>query len=129
MKILDPGSVVRESELGMALNASGWFDRAANTAAQLKSGKIMTKEQVKNLQAASAALFEEAKAAQLEVDNAFATRAKAYGANPENIIIDRGQRKGAAPTAPKKISTDADYNSLPSGAEFIAPDGSHRRKP
>jgi hypothetical protein len=29
----------------------------------------------------------------------------------------------------KKISSDADYNALPSGAEFIAPDGSHRRKP
>ena len=30
MKILDPGSVVRESELGMALQASGVLDRAAN---------------------------------------------------------------------------------------------------
>ena len=29
----------------------------------------------------------------------------------------------------KKISNDADYNALPSGVEFIAPDGSHRRKP
>jgi hypothetical protein len=27
------------------------------------------------------------------------------------------------------ISSDADYNALPSGAEFIAPDGSRRRKP
>lgn len=32
-------------------------------------------------------------------------------------------------TGPKQISSDAEYNSLPSGAEFIAPDGSHRRKP
>lgn len=30
---------------------------------------------------------------------------------------------------PKPISSDADYDALPSGAEFIAPDGSHRRKP
>lgn len=35
----------------------------------------------------------------------------------------------AAKGAPKKITSDADYNALPSGAEFIAPDGSHRRKP
>jgi len=34
------------------------------------------------------------------------------------------------PTAgPKQIKSDADYAALPSGAEFIAPDGSHRRKP
>lgn len=30
---------------------------------------------------------------------------------------------------PVKINSDADYANLPSGAEFIAPDGSHRRKP
>lgn len=30
---------------------------------------------------------------------------------------------------PKKIASDAEYNALPSGAEFIAPDGSTRRKP
>jgi hypothetical protein len=32
-------------------------------------------------------------------------------------------------SGPSKISSDEDYNKLPSGAEFIAPDGSHRRKP
>lgn len=31
--------------------------------------------------------------------------------------------------APTRISGDADYNALPSGAEFIAPDGTRRRKP
>ena len=35
----------------------------------------------------------------------------------------------ASPEAPRRISNDADYNALPSGAEFIAPDGSRRRKP
>jgi hypothetical protein len=32
-------------------------------------------------------------------------------------------------SGPKKISSDADYAKLPSGAEFIGPDGRHRRKP
>lgn len=32
-------------------------------------------------------------------------------------------------TAPAKITSDADYDALKSGDEFIAPDGSHRRKP
>jgi hypothetical protein len=30
---------------------------------------------------------------------------------------------------PAEITNDADYNALPSGTEFIAPDGSRRRKP
>ena len=36
---------------------------------------------------------------------------------------------GQSASGPKKIANDADYNALPSGAEFIAPDGSHRKKP
>lgn len=91
MKILDPNSVVRESELGMALNASGWFDRAANIANTLKSGKIMTPTQKESLKEASRVLFEEAKSAQREVDASFEQKAKSYGANPKNIITDRGQ--------------------------------------
>lgn len=36
----------------------------------------------------------------------------------------------AAPSGgPKRIKTDAEYNALPSGATFIAPDGTTRRKP
>lgn len=30
---------------------------------------------------------------------------------------------------PTKISSDADFDKLPSGAEFVGPDGKHRRKP
>lgn len=32
-------------------------------------------------------------------------------------------------TSPKRIANDSDYNALPSGAEFIGPDGKKRRKP
>ncbi len=40
-----------------------------------------------------------------------------------------GGSGGKAAAAPKKITSDAEYNELPSGAEFIAPDGKKRRKP
>ncbi|CAE6826929.1 hypothetical protein R20943_06447 [Paraburkholderia aspalathi] len=41
----------------------------------------------------------------------------------------REVRTSASGGAPVRVSSDAEYNNLPSGAEFIAPDGSHRRKP
>jgi len=41
----------------------------------------------------------------------------------------KGQPGATSDQGPVKISSDADYANLPSGAEFIAPDGSHRRKP
>lgn len=39
-----------------------------------------------------------------------------------------GARGGQAGGAPARIQSAADYNALPSGALFIAPDGSQRRK-
>lgn len=100
MKLLDPNSVVRESELGMALNASGWFDRAMNIANTLQAGKVMTPKQQVNLSAAAETLFEEAKAAQLEVDAAYEQRAKAYGADPSRVIVDRGQKTAKVAKTP-----------------------------
>lgn len=107
MKILDPNSVVRETELGMALNASGWFDRATNIVNTLQSGRVMTETQKKNLRQAAQDLFEEAKASQREVDAAYEKRAREYGADPQRVIVDRGQRSGAASTAPGLPSSDA----------------------
>lgn len=58
-----------------------------------------------------------------EVFNVMRQEMQAAQAAPEEA---RAKIRG---TGPKKISSDNDYNALPSGAEFIAPDGSHRRKP
>lgn len=45
-------------------------------------------------------------------------------------VFETVRGKTETPAAgPIKISSDADYNKLPSGAMFIAPDGSQRRKP
>lgn len=113
MKLLDPNSVVRESELGMALNASGWFDRALNIANTLQAGKVMTPKQKENLKKASETLFQEAKAAQLEVDAAYKQRAEAYGADPSRVIVDRGQN--AAAGGVKRIEADA----MPNPAQYV----------
>ena len=48
MKILDPGSVVRESELGMAMQASGLMDRAENYAKMVVTGQKLTPTQRKD---------------------------------------------------------------------------------
>ena len=110
MKILDPNSVVRESELGMALNASGWFDRATHIANTLRNGRTMTAQQKVNLKAAAEDLFEEAKAAQLEVDSAYRKRATDYGADPARVIVDRGQNtaRAGAPTSKNDVMSAAD---------------------
>ena len=56
MKLLDPGSVVRESELGMAMSATGLMDRVQNYASNIISGHKLTPLQRKEFQALADAL-------------------------------------------------------------------------
>jgi hypothetical protein len=59
MKILDPGSVVRESELGMAMAASGALDRMVNYADMTIRGTKLTPDQRKDFQTLADKLFKE----------------------------------------------------------------------
>jgi hypothetical protein len=59
MKILDPGSVVRESELGMAMAATGLFDRVGNYANMVITGQKLTPSQRKDFQALADVLAKE----------------------------------------------------------------------
>ena len=128
MKILDPNSVVRESELGMALNASGWFDRAMNIHQKLMNGGVMTPEQARNLGAAADDLFAEAAATQRQIDAAFTKRTKDYGGNPERVIVDLGQNSAGQPRAEQKppevgqtFQSLPDPKAFPAGAVFRDP--------
>jgi hypothetical protein len=47
----------------------------------------------------------------------------------EQIEAFTGRKLKENSGGPKKITNDAEYNALPSGAEFIGPDGKKRRKP
>jgi hypothetical protein len=59
MKLLDPGSVVRESELGMAMAATGLLDRAQNYAQMVVSGQKLTPAQRQDFQKLADALYSE----------------------------------------------------------------------
>jgi hypothetical protein len=70
---------------------------------------------------------EQAKAGLAQMRKEAATTVKASSEEvAKSARTPKGQPGAAAPT---KISSDADYNALPSGAQFIAPDGTTRRKP
>ena len=85
MKMLDPGSVVRESELGMAMAATGVVDRMSNYVKQLQTGQKLTPSQRKDFQSiadglmeASANLYSKALADQRGI-------ASGAGLNPDDI--------------------------------------------
>ncbi len=105
MKLLDPGSVVRESELGMAMAASGVIDRATNYINVLQSGRVLTPTQVKDFKNITKDIYEAAKQGQSAVDADYTQKAEAYGLNPRNVIQDFGPKeKPPASTGPKKVA-------------------------
>ncbi len=59
MKLLDPGSVVRESELGRAMAATGLADRVANYATNIMKGTKLTPAQRKDFQSLADRLYGE----------------------------------------------------------------------
>lgn len=59
MKLLDPGSVVRESELGMAMAATGLMDRATNYANMIVTGQKLTPKQRVEFKQLADALYSE----------------------------------------------------------------------
>lgn len=59
MKLLDPGSVVRESELGMAMAATGALDRVSNYAQMVINGTKLTPDQRKDFQSLADTLYAE----------------------------------------------------------------------
>ena len=132
MKMIDPGSVVRESELGMALQAQGVYDRMANYFHALEIGKNLTPEQVKDFEATAKKIYDASAEGQKQLDDEYRKQAKQWGVNPDHVVRDYHYKelkpKTPANAVPVKIANDAEYNALPAGSSYIAPDGSVRRK-
>ena len=99
MKLLDPGSVVRESELGMALAATGVLDRATNYVNTLKYGKVLTPAQTADFKNITSKIYEAAQSQQKAIDGNYRKQAETYKLRPEMIVQDLGQNTPA--TTPK----------------------------
>ncbi len=105
MKLLDPGSVVRESELGIAMSSSGLMDRVTNYANMIISGQRLTPQQRKDFQKL-ADEFYSASEQQFNAKSAeYAGIAKDYNLNAGRVS---GQAPGGQPGAQKdgKLTPD-----------------------
>jgi hypothetical protein len=101
MKLLDPGSVVRESELAMAMSATGLLDRATNYAEMVIKGTKLTEAQRKDFQDLADKLYTTAATTYNQKRNEFVTQGSQYGLNAERAL-------GAPAKLPKKTIT-VDY--------------------
>ena len=87
MKMLDPGSVVRESELMMAMQASGKLDRVLNYANRIATGQVLTPTQRADFAKSTEALFKAAENRYKPTQTKYQGMAKKYGLD-DNFMSD-----------------------------------------
>lgn len=85
MKLLDPGSVVRESELGMAMAATGKMDQLSNYVNMMRTGQKLTPSQRKDFANTAQGLYEAAASRYNDTATEYQGVANDYGLNASRV--------------------------------------------
>ena len=109
MKMLDPGSVVREGEFATAQNAAGVPERIQNIYNRVVSGQRLSPSQRSSFKGQAGKLYETAQTQEGQVRQGIERIAKGYGLNTANIFYQAtetppkgGEPSAAIPGAPVK---------------------------
>lgn len=94
MKVLDPGSVVREGEYATAQRNTSLLDQMGVKLNQVLNGQALSPEQRQNILDALRVRYESSNAIYQGVVDTFATRAENYGIDPQDVITDYGVNWG-----------------------------------
>jgi hypothetical protein len=86
MKMLDPGSVVRESEYASAARARGLTDTISNYITQLQTGKPLTPKQVEGMRNVAKQMQEHVTTLRGDINQQFIENAQRYGVEPKSFI-------------------------------------------
>lgn len=101
MKMLDDGSVVRESEYAQAAKTAGMADRAQTYLASLKTGQKLSPTQIREFQESARQIMAEVEKKQGDLDNDTKELAQSYGLNPDRVVYRSagGKKMSQAPSA------------------------------
>jgi hypothetical protein len=120
MRMLDPGSVVRESEYAMAERSRGVLDQLSNLPEQLRAGKRLTPTQVAQMQQVAQDIITQMDSVVKEKQGYFVDIARRYRLDPGNVIPGYMPAAGAPEGAvrPRGATSPAttDFSLPPPGA-------------
>jgi hypothetical protein len=102
MKMLDPGSVVREGEFATAQNATGVPERIQNLYNNLVKGERLNPDQRKMFAKQAEGLYKQAQTQEATVRTGIERIAKGYGLNTANIFYTPTEVAPTAPEAPRQ---------------------------
>jgi hypothetical protein len=107
MKLLDPGSVVRESELGLAMAASPAYERVTTYYEKLKTGEKLTPSQREDFRKSAELLYKASENVVIPKQNEYRDLAAEAGVNPNSVVV-------SAPTSPASPAVN-ETQRVPSG--------------
>lgn len=105
MKMLDPGSVVRESEFAIAENTAGLFGRLETIYPKLLEGERLTDSQRKNFVRLADLYMESTEDLEKTVRSDLQRFVDSYNLNPTNVF-GGAERRAAATTARRKTEAE-----------------------
>lgn len=108
MKMLDPGSAVREGEFATAQNATGIPDVIRNQFNKLQSGERLNLAQRTSFRGQAEKLYEPYKKQGDRIKSAYTTEAKRSGLDPSSIFLSAPQEEQPQPGS---VMTPAEPNS------------------
>lgn len=135
--LMDPGSVVRDSETGMVYATQGASERVKGLVAGLQGKSGLGKETKDALLREMGIRYESYKSAYDSIADTFKGIAERHGLNPQDVIVpvapvewSRPEKKGdKTPVGGiPQPKTRAEYDQLPAGATYVDPEGKTRTK-
>ena len=130
MKVLDPGSTVREGEFATAQNAGGIPDRIRGQYNKVMSGERLAPDVRKDFVDRSDKLYKGALTNHESIEKDFEEKAKRAGVRPEQIVTrHRITPKSAAPEALEAKVKASGWTYEPAKYEYrVGPNGQVQRK-
>jgi hypothetical protein len=116
MKMLDPGSVVRETEFATARDTAGLFTQLQNRLEKAQNGQLLSPQQRKEYVALSQKYLDAAKTKANQEKTDLGIVVKNYKLNPENVF--GAERPAAPPPAPLPASATIGGKTYPRPAAF-----------
>jgi hypothetical protein len=117
MKMLDPGSVVREGEFATAQNAAGVPERIQNIYNRVVSGQRLSPSQRSSFKGQAGKLYETAQTQEGQVRQGIERIAKGYGLNTANIFYTPAEVMPTAPGQPKPAAPPPRTGAQPAAGQ------------
>lgn len=132
MKMLDPGSTVREGEFANAAASGSYGSRFQAAANKILSGERLDDAMRADFFNRATDLYQGQLARHKQRESEFQKLGSSYGGDPSritpNIVTPIGGYGNNAPTGPKQINSQAEYDALPPGTEYVDSNGKKARK-